>query len=265
MNWRVVQLVLLAGWLASPGIRAAHGRTAHYVLGPSSTISTGQTGPRILRGSFDLEALPLPGQAGVVAVSNFEARADALVMTGSGYLVRNGRDARFVLQAQINGRSVILASAQQQELRLPAFTVVLTAFRKSPAVALVVLEAQPATADHPDSDADTIPDASDNCPAIANFDQHDGDGDRVGDACDRCPASAAAPVTRAGCSVADLCPCSGPAPDAEWNSHGEYVRCVARVVRDLRRAGRVSRREVMALVHSATQSACGRTAIASLP
>ncbi len=35
-----------------------------------------------------------------------------------------------------------------------------------------------------DSDGDGIPDAEDNCPAVANADQSDSDGDGVGDACD---------------------------------------------------------------------------------
>ena len=40
----------------------------------------------------------------------------------------------------------------------------------------------------PDSDGDGVPDASDNCPDIANPDQLDGDDDDVGDVCDDCPA-----------------------------------------------------------------------------
>ncbi|MCH9032072.1 MAG: FG-GAP repeat protein [candidate division Zixibacteria bacterium] len=38
-----------------------------------------------------------------------------------------------------------------------------------------------------DSDNDGIPDACDNCPAIANNDQSDTDGDGIGDVCDDCP------------------------------------------------------------------------------
>lgn len=38
-----------------------------------------------------------------------------------------------------------------------------------------------------DLDGDTIPNASDNCPMVANTDQRDHDGDMVGDVCDNCP------------------------------------------------------------------------------
>ena len=41
-----------------------------------------------------------------------------------------------------------------------------------------------------DQDFDRVPNACDNCAAIANADQSDGDGDGVGDACDNCPADA---------------------------------------------------------------------------
>jgi hypothetical protein len=39
----------------------------------------------------------------------------------------------------------------------------------------------------PDDDNDTVPNSSDNCPAIANTDQQDTDGDGTGDACDTTP------------------------------------------------------------------------------
>ena len=39
----------------------------------------------------------------------------------------------------------------------------------------------------PDGDGDGVPDARDNCPAVANSDQKDGDTDGVGDACDTLP------------------------------------------------------------------------------
>lgn len=42
----------------------------------------------------------------------------------------------------------------------------------------------------PDSDADGIPDSTDNCPTAPNANQADGDGDGKGDACDVCPTIA---------------------------------------------------------------------------
>ncbi|MGI6375238.1 MAG: Ig-like domain-containing protein [Anaerolineae bacterium] len=56
-----------------------------------------------------------------------------------------------------------------------------------------------------DADGDGVPDASDNCPAVANPGQADSDGDGVGDACDGCPNDPAkvAPGI-CGCGVADV-------------------------------------------------------------
>jgi hypothetical protein len=42
----------------------------------------------------------------------------------------------------------------------------------------------------PDGDGDGVPDATDNCPTVANANQADGDLDLVGDACDNCVATA---------------------------------------------------------------------------
>jgi hypothetical protein len=39
----------------------------------------------------------------------------------------------------------------------------------------------------PDGDGDGVPDASDNCPSVANSTQDNNDGDTLGDACDNCP------------------------------------------------------------------------------
>ncbi|MBW2704504.1 MAG: thrombospondin type 3 repeat-containing protein, partial [Deltaproteobacteria bacterium] len=57
-----------------------------------------------------------------------------------------------------------------------------------------------------DTDGDTIEDALDNCPAVANLDQADGDEDGIGDVCDNCPdASNADQADTDGDGVGDIC------------------------------------------------------------
>ena len=52
-----------------------------------------------------------------------------------------------------------------------------------------------------DTDKDGVPDASDNCPEVANADQKDADGDKVGDACDILPPGDAPVVAGATAQV----------------------------------------------------------------
>ncbi len=70
-----------------------------------------------------------------------------------------------------------------------------------------------------DMDNDTVPDATDNCPATPNPNQEDADSDGVGDACDNCPtlANADQADTNANgvgdaCEVADNCADPSTAP-----------------------------------------------------
>lgn len=62
----------------------------------------------------------------------------------------------------------------------------------------------------PDSDADSIPDSSDNCKNVANQDQANADADNYGDACDNCPNVANNDQTDSDAdgigNACDLCP-----------------------------------------------------------
>lgn len=85
----------------------------------------------------------------------------------------------------------------------------------------------------------------------------DGDGDGIPDAADHCPGTAAgAPTDDAGCSLAQLCPCAGPAPGQAWRNHGQYVSCVARRAGDITRPplDQAARQQA---VTEAAQSRCG--------
>ncbi|HOW73601.1 MAG TPA: thrombospondin type 3 repeat-containing protein [Phycisphaerae bacterium] len=63
------------------------------------------------------------------------------------------------------------------------------------------------TQPQPDRDGDGVPDAKDNCAAIANANQANADGDAFGDACDICPQDAANDADQDGvCGDLDQCP-----------------------------------------------------------
>lgn len=60
-----------------------------------------------------------------------------------------------------------------------------------------------------DTDLDGVPNATDNCPTIANTDQIDTDGDGVGDACDNCPTiSNPDQADSDGDGLGNVCDCS---------------------------------------------------------
>ncbi len=73
-------------------------------------------------------------------------------------------------------------------------------------------------AESPDTDADGIPDASDNCLNAANADQLNSDGDSFGDVCDGCPQDAAK-------SAPGVCGCGVPDTEEDSDLDG-VVDCV---------------------------------------
>jgi hypothetical protein len=122
------------------------------------------------------------------------------------------------------------------------------------------------TAADTDADDDGIADDVDNCPMTPNPDQADADADGIGDACDAdvdgdgvpnesdlCPLTPlGAVVNETGCSIDQLCPCTG------WRNHGEYMSCVAHASEDFVDAGLFTDAERDVIVSSAARSACGR-------
>lgn len=122
-----------------------------------------------------------------------------------------------------------------------------------------------------DDDSDGVGDTADNCPLVANAGQVNFDGDGAGDACDSDDDADGVPdtadacgstptgvaVNGGGCSVAQLCPCSGPqGSSAPWRNHGKYVSCTAAAANQLLAAGLMTQAEKDATISEAGQSSC---------
>jgi hypothetical protein len=86
----------------------------------------------------------------------------------------------------------------------------------------------------------------------------DSDGDGVPDMFDQCPNTLpGAIVDTAGCSIAQLAPCAGPATGGTWKSHGQYVAAVVHEATVFLQAGLITRRQWMQIVTQAARSRCG--------
>ncbi|MBN1286228.1 MAG: DUF11 domain-containing protein [Anaerolineae bacterium] len=72
-----------------------------------------------------------------------------------------------------------------------------------------------------DGDGDGVPDAEDNCPAVANPDQADTDNDGIGDACDECTDTDGDSV----CDVDDNCPSMYNPDQADADNDGIGDAC----------------------------------------
>lgn len=242
-----------------------------YTLGPGSMITrlcrscaTPPAIPEPLSGSFEVDLLPVPATHSAAAVTNVRFSSPSYEVSGRGFLRRVGTDRQeMVIAATINEDESLLSSGRRQLTDGREIRLVLSSGRKSDTTYVVVLVGIPIDDPRPDGDGDGVDDTIDNCPAIPNPDQLDSDGDHLGDACDQCPdTQGLTPVTRDGCNIEQVCPCAGPEASAGWESPAEYLRCVARATRTLRREGQLSRPESMRLLRRAARSGCGRVVVA---
>lgn len=75
-----------------------------------------------------------------------------------------------------------------------------------------------------DTDGDTVPDASDNCPTVSNPNQADTDADGVGDACDNCPVANSDQADTDADGVGDACDnCVTVANSSQVDADGDGI------------------------------------------
>ena len=266
VQWIVLALVCALAGAVRPSAAAG---PRHYRLTEGSSITVvcadcrEPATPQPLAGGFDLTPLPLSAGSEVGAMTGIELNSADYTVVGRGFVQRIGQDRQaMVLEATINGEDLVLTSGRRQPAQGPDITIVLTSTRTGTPPYVVVLTAVPDDGEVPDADADGVEDERDNCPTLANTKQDDEDGDRVGNVCDQCLGSDETLVNAHGCSVAQLCPCDAPTPTTSWVDQTEYLRCVARATRVLRREGQMSRGESLSLLRRALRSGCGRTVVA---
>jgi hypothetical protein len=250
---------------------ATSGQTLTYVLGAGSSIGSSCRNcdkpakpPEPLSGSFDVTPLPINGALGVAAITNVKLNSPTFAVTGNGFLQRRGAGSNaLALQAQVNEIHLLFSSGNRHQVSDRGIRAVLRS-RAGDTTYVLVVSASPLEGSEADADHDSVPNTTDNCPTMPNADQRDDDGDRIGNPCDACTdETTGGPVTAAGCRVDQLCPCHVDRGGKVWENQGSYLRCVAAGVRNLRRAGDLSRRDAVQMLRRAARSGCGRTVVAS--
>lgn len=268
----LVWTALIVGWWLVGWTAAGFAGTRHYVLNAGSSVtavcnacSVPPAAPEALSGTFDVTLLPVASVFDVAAVTNVNMTSASFAVVGNGFLQRLGRDRQaMVLDAHVNGDKVLFTSGRRQHAEEGDITIILSSARTAQNRYVLVISASPVDEQPADADGDGIGDSQDNCPATANSNQLDSDGDGIGDACDQCPdTSRGSVVTGDGCSVEQLCPCDAPRMGERWDSQREYLRCVARATRTLRRQGQMSRSDSLRTIRQAARSGCGRMVVAS--
>lgn len=270
---RTMLAVALVATLIPSFRSSSSAQTLTYVLKPGSSIAstcrqcdTPAMPPQPLTGSFDVTPMPVGGAAGVAAISNVQLHSPNNSIGGNGFLQRQ-EDHRFalVIEAQLQDERILLTSGKTQFGEGRSLRAVLASRSDQPRRYVLVLSASPVSGGDNDADHDGIPDAVDNCVTMPNADQRDDDQDNVGNPCDACSdGSTGTPVTPDGCRYDQLCPCHLTASGLPWESPGEYLRCIVRSLRVLRRSGQMSRGDAVKILRQAGRSGCGRPIVAGL-
>jgi polygalacturonase len=158
--------------------------TDNGVSGGAWNLTTAQAGPHVISPDLGVEA----GYFGTIAIRMSSSNADA---DGRLYWKRSGdsdfsssRSQAFTVNAngQMNSYTLDLAGNGN-------WTGTITQLRLDPAGIGTggTVGIDSVRIGDLDTDADGIPDSTDNCPNTPNQTQDDSDGDGVGDACDVCP------------------------------------------------------------------------------
>lgn len=262
---------MLLGFLAVAGVaRTAAGQTLTYVLGAGSSIASScrncdkrSSPPEPLSGSFDVTPLPINGTLGVAAITNVKLSSTTFSVSGNGFLQGRNRDGdALALAARVNDNNLLFSSGNRHQISDRGIRAVLRS-RVGDTTYVLVISASPLEGDEQDADHDGVPNTTDNCPTMPNADQRDDDGDQIGNTCDACTdETSGGPVTAYGCRVDQLCPCHADRDGAPWEDQGSYLRCVAGGVRNLRRAGDLSRGDAVKMLRRAARSGCGRIVVA---
>lgn len=270
LKWRLKALALA---IAAPVLvftSPVAADTVVYRLGSGSRIVRTCEGcesvAEAMEGFFAVTSLPMGTDYAVEALTDVHWTSPSFRIRGAGFLQRLGSSRlSLVIDARINGETVLLTTKHRQRTAPPEIRVVLTNPSSVGARFLVQIVAAPLTPDGPDADGDAIADGNDNCRNRPNATQEDADGDGVGDVCDLCPGTlAGTAVLDSGCAAEQLCPCDGPPEGGEWTDQRSYLRCLARNLKQLWRQGKVTRSEVSRTLRGAAASGCGRRIVAGL-
>jgi hypothetical protein len=72
-----------------------------------------------------------------------------------------------------------------------------------------------------------------------------------------CPTDGSCPVDVGAC-ITEACPCAADADGVSWRNHGQYVKCVAHLRNDLRKAGCLDADAKRTIASCAARSTCGK-------